>query len=58
MEIDFCKYYWLYDVIKPVINGYVVVIFFKVIFIFSFVSTSLAYITIPKNKKKNKNYPK
>ena len=40
-------------------NFYVVVNFFlfQVIFIFAFVSTSLAYITIPKNKRKTKiNY--
>ena len=40
-------------------NFYVVVNFFsfQVIFILAFVSTSLAYITIPKNKRKTKiNY--
>ena len=36
-------------------NVYVVVNFlFQVIFIFAFVSTSLAYITIPKDKRKTK----
>ena len=38
-----------------IINGYAVVKFLcRVIFYFSFVSTSLAYITIPKNKRKTK----
>ena len=40
-------------------NFYVVLNFFsfQVVFIFAFVSTSLAYITIPKNKRKTKiNY--
>ena len=52
MEIDLSKYYWLYDVIKPVINGYVVVNFFlgNLYIYFSFNFISIHY--HPKNKRK------